>query len=129
MGTVGNFLTGSYPRQPASASLWYIYIDIYNIYILYIYIYIYIYIAYFFCTNFKTWMTEWICWWHQCWWTSINRMNDLWKYFLCDSPYFFIKSCLSYMSEKQMYGCKRFQGITSINFFLSSNFKQLHFSS
>ena len=37
---------------------------------------------------------------------DINKRGDRWKQFLCDSLYFFIKSCLSYMSEKQMYGYK-----------------------
>ena len=42
------------------------------------------------------------------------------------SSQFFIKSRLSYMSEKQMYGYKQVQRITSISFFLSSNFSPLH---
>ena len=37
---------------------------------------------------------------------DINKQSDRWKWFLCDSLYFFIKSCLSYMSEKQIYGYK-----------------------
>ena len=50
----------------------------------------------------------------------------MWKYFLCDSSYFFIKSGLIYMSKKQMYWYKRVQVITSVNFFPSSNFTPLH---
>ena len=48
----------------------------------------------------------------------IDRINTL----TCENT-FFIKSRLSYMFEKQIYGYESFQGITSINFFSSSNFK------
>ena len=37
-----------------------------------------------------------------------------------------ISSRLSYMSQKQIYGYKRVQDITSINFFSPSNFTELH---
>ena len=39
---------------------------------------------------------------------------------------FFTKPCLSYMSKKRTEGYKIVQGITSINFFPSSNFANLH---
>ena len=48
---------------------------------------------------------------------SINKMSQF---------IFFLKSRLSYMSEKQIYGYKRVQDITSINFFSPSNFTELH---
>ena len=49
-----------------------------------------------------------------------------WKYFLCNSSYFFIKSRWSYMFEKKIYGYKRVQGINSCNFFPSSYLILLH---
>ena len=48
----------------------------------------------------------------------IDRINTL----TCENT-FFIKSRLSYMFEKQIYGYESVQGMTSINFFPSSNFK------
>ena len=44
-------------------------------------------------------------------------------YFIYDCSYFFTKSCLCL---KQTYGYKRVEGITSFNFFSSSNFTPLH---
>ena len=55
--------------------------------------------------------------------SSINVKMSINKYFLCDSSYFFIKSRLNYMSEKQMYCYKRLQ---SIYFYQLLPIKQLH---
>ena len=49
---------------------------------------------------------------------ELNRINTL----TCENT-FFIKSRLSYMFEKQICGYESVQGMTSINFFPSSNFK------
>ena len=56
----------------------------------------------------------------------LKSVNFFWKNVLCDSSNFFVSSCFSYMSGKQIYGYKRFQGLTYFNFFPCSNFSPVH---
>ena len=45
----------------------------------------------------------------------LKSVTVYWKYFICDSSNFFIKSRLRYMFEKQIDGYKRVEDITSFH--------------